>query len=112
MNYKRLIGIILTLIIATVVSCSSITQKPVETAKPEGVPITVKGKLGYMKALGGYFVRSEIPAGEFIIVNHDDKLLEDLFKSGKEVTIEGRFPMGAEHLFIEKIDGQPYTGKQ
>jgi len=44
-------------------------------------------------------------------MNQNLKVLEPLFKSGKTVTIEGRIVRGAEYLFIEKIDGQPYTGK-
>jgi hypothetical protein len=28
------------------------------------------------------------------------------------VMIEGRIVRGAEYLFIEKIDGQPYVGKE
>jgi hypothetical protein len=73
----------------------------------KGQPVTVKGKIAYMKALGGYFVNGEDPAGEFMIVNQDPKLLEGLFKSGKKVTIDGRL-RGADFLTIEKIDGVKY----
>jgi hypothetical protein len=30
--------------------------------------------------------------------------------SGKTVTIEGHYTIGADHLFIEKIDGKQYQG--
>ena len=75
--------------------------------------MTVKGKIDYMDRLGGYFVRSLEPGGEFFITNQDPKTLEGLFRSGKTLTIEGRInlALGAEYLFIEKIDGQPYRGK-
>jgi hypothetical protein len=44
-------------------------------------------------------------------VNGDPKLLDGLLKSGRTVTIEGREAMGADRLFIEKIDGQSYPSK-
>ena len=112
MNRRSLSRIILSLLVGTLVACSGVAQKPAETTKPEGSPITIKGKIDYMKNLGGYFVMGDIPAREYFIMNQDLKLLEALFKSGKTVTIEGRIVRGAEYLFIEKIDGQPYRGKQ
>ncbi len=111
MNYKRLIRIILSLLVITMVACSTVSQKPAETTKLEGIPITIKGKIDYMKNLGGYFVLGDVPAREYFIENQDLKLLEALYKSGKTVTIEGRIVRGAEYLFIDKIDGKPYTGK-
>ena len=111
MNRRSLSRIILSLLVGTLVACSGVAQKPAETTKPEGSPITIKGKIDYMKNLGGYFVMGDIPAREYFIMNQDLKLLEALFKSGKTVTIEGRIVRGAEYLFIEKIDGQPYRGK-
>ena len=75
--------------------------------------MTVKGKIDYMERLGGYFVRSLEPGGEFFIMNQDPKLLDELTKSGKTLTIEGRInlALGAEYMFIEKIDGKKYQGK-
>ncbi len=112
MTYRRLIWIILGLSFVTMVACSGLTQKPAETTKPEGTPITVKGKIDFNKNLGGYFIMGDVPAREYVIMNENPKVLEELFKGGKTVTIEGRIVRGAEYLFIEKIDGQPYTGKQ
>jgi hypothetical protein len=112
MNSRRLIGIILSLSIVTMAACSGLTQKPDGNTGIEGTPIAVKGKIDYMKALGGHFVMSQDPAGEFIVVNPNPKVLEDLYKSGKTVSIEGHLTIGADHLFIEKIDGKPYTGAQ
>ena len=111
MNQKRLIRIILSLLFITMVACSTVGQKPAETMKPEGIPLTIKGKIDYMKNLGGYFVLGDVPAREYIIMNENLKVLEELYKSGKMVTIEGRIVRGAEYLFIDKIDGQPYRGK-
>jgi len=111
MNHQSLIRIILSLLVVTLVACSGMTQRPAESTKPEGFPITLKGKIDYMKNLGGYFVLGDLPTKEYFIVNQDLKLLEALYKSGKTITIEGRIVRGAEYLFIEKIDGQPYRGK-
>ena len=60
-----------------------------------------------MTALGGYFVRSLDPSEEFIITDRDPKLLEELSRSGKILTIGGRIDLnlGAEYLVIEKIGG-------
>lgn len=74
--------------------------------------ITVKGKIAYMKNLGGYYVNGEDPPGEYMVVNMNTKVLKKLMKSGKTVTIEGHLTIGADHLFIEKIDGKKYIGKQ
>ncbi len=111
MKYIKLVQIILSLSIITMVACSGLNQKPAETAKPEGSPITVKGKIEYMDRLGGYFVHGLEPGGELFIVNQDPKLLDGLMKGGKTLTIEGRIVRGAEYLYIDKIDGQPYRGK-
>ena len=111
MDTRKFAKVILSLLLVAVVGCSSLGQKPAETAKAEGTPITVKGKIDFMKNLGGYFILGDIPAREYIIMNENPKVLEELYKSGKTVTIEGRIVRGAEYLFIEKIDGQPYTGK-
>ncbi len=112
MNNRRLLGIALSLLVLLAFACSTSAQKTTTSAQPEGPPITVKGKIDYMTNLGGYFVRGVEPGGEFFIVNKDPKVLGELQKSGKTLTIEGRIARGAEYLFIEKIDGKPYTGKQ
>jgi len=111
MDNRRLARVVLSVLVVTLVACSGLNQKPAETTKQEGSPITIKGKIDFMKNLGGYFVHGEEPGGEFFIMNENPKVLEELYKSGKTVTIGGRIVRGAEYLFIEKIDGQPYAGK-
>ncbi len=111
MNHKRPIQFILMALILIAVACPGIAQRPAETTKPQEPSITVKGKIEYNKSLGGYYVHGFEPGGELFIVNQDHKLLDSLMKSGKTLTIEGRIVRGAEYLFIEKIDGQPYRGK-
>ncbi len=91
-------------------SCAQ-RQVPVQGAAsvaPEGPIITVEGKIDYWKNLDDYVV---IGPRTYFIVNQDRKLLEELFKTGKTISIEGRRTTGADNLFIEKIDGKPYTAK-
>ena len=78
----------------------------------EGTKVTVTGKIGYMTSARTYVVQGEAPPDELFIVNADPKVLEELMKSGKTVTIEGHYTIGADHLFIEMIDGQVYRGKE
>ena len=117
MNAKKLVGITLILsLIALVagVGCAQrvVQDQGVESATAEGPKFTIKGKIGFMKNMGGYFILGLEPGGEMFIVNKDPQVLEELLKSGKVVMIEGRIVRGAEYLFIEKIDGQPYVGKK
>ena len=108
MNHRTLMGIMLSLLVVTLVACSGLAQKPIETTSTEGPQMTVKGKIEYNKSMGGYFVHGVEPGGELFIVNQKPALLEPLLKSGKILTVEGRITKGAEYLFIEKIDGQTY----
>lgn len=62
-------------------------------------PIVVNGRIEYMKALGGHFVMSQNPAEEFIILNPNPKVSEDLYKSGKTISIEEHLTIGADHVF-------------
>ncbi len=102
-----LFGLLVTL------NCAQLTPQNQrgESTVPEGPKITVKGKIGFMPNLGGYFVQGLEPGGELFIVNKNPQVLDGLFKNRKTVMIEGRIVRGAEYLFIEKIDGQPYRGK-
>ena len=109
----RTILVLLVIIIFAPVGCAQRSAQSPATGvmKLEGTKLTVKGKIGYMKNSDAYIVRGEAPPDELFIVNQDPKLLENLMKSGKTVTIEGHYTIGADHLFIEKIDGQPYAAK-
>lgn len=73
---------------------------------------TVKGKIGYLKKLGGYYVESVEPPSTIMIDNQNPPVLKKLKKSGTIVTIEGRQTYGADHMVIDKIDGKKYSGKK
>jgi hypothetical protein len=81
-------------------------------ATTDGAALTVKGKIAYLKQLGGYYIKGEEPRHEFIIVNQNPKVLDKLMKSGETATFETRRAKGAEFLSIEKINGKKYTGTQ
>jgi len=110
MKKISLLQIILSLMVIAAVACSGVSQKA-EPQKPEGSKIMVQGRIDYMKSSSEYYVVGEIPARTYFIVNQNTKVLEELFKSQKTITIEGNRTAGADFLFIEKIDGQPYRGK-
>jgi hypothetical protein len=115
MEIKRLTGIILVLLaIALLAGFGSAQQQNLPqrwvSADPEGPRMTVKGTIEYNESLGGYFVHGLEPGGELFIVNQNPRVLDDLLKSGKTLIIEGRIVKGAEYLFIEKVNGQPYVG--
>ncbi len=81
-----------------------------EPAAAKDIPqVTIKGKIGYMESLGGYYVVGEKPRSELFIVNKNEKVLEKLKKSGKTVTIKGHLTIGADHLMIDKINGKNYS---
>jgi len=114
MNFKKLIGIILTLSIVALVACPGISQTPQgqtpEGKAPESSSIFVIGKIEYQQSEGGYFILGDHPYGKiFRIANQNPEILEPLLKTGdKHVNIEGRLTTGTNILFIEKIWGKPY----
>ncbi len=115
MTHHKVLRSILT--VAFVAACTLVgcAQRPAPSGgvmKLEGTKVTVTGKIGYMTSARTYVVQGEAPPDELFIVNEDPKVLDELMKSGKTVTIEGRYTIGADHLFIEKIDGTVYRGKE
>ena len=73
--------------------------------------VVLKGRIDYIQQVDQFFVRSaEMPPTDLMVVNPNQKILNQIFKSGKTVTVHGRLSGGADLLFIEKIDGKAYTG--
>jgi len=91
---------------------ASATPSMPESPPADAPKMDVKGSIVFSKMAGGYYINGEEPAGRFIIVNQDPKLLGELLKSGKTVNIEGRLIMGVELLFIDRIEGNSYYGTQ
>ena len=117
MNSRRLIYITIALLALSLVAGIGCAQKSVQgqgaaSAKPEGPAFTVKGKIEYWKNINDYVIIGEEPPRTYYIVNQAPKIMEKSFKSKKIITIEGRRTMGADNLFIERIDGQAYRGME
>jgi hypothetical protein len=74
----------------------------------KGMSVVIKGKVTYTERVDKYFVNGERPLTQLMVVNPNPKLLGQLSKSGKIVSIQGHLAGGADLLFIEKIDGKPY----
>jgi len=113
---KRMLVTILALVLAIGLSAAiCAAQQPTATGKsaptkPEAKNrIVVKGKIAQMGSVG-YYLQGEDPASEFIIVNPNEKKLKSLMKKGNTVKIEGYTTIGADRLFVEKIEGKKYQG--
>ena len=111
MRTKRmLLPIVLSLLVAVIAANVAFAQgQAQDTKKGLQFKTTIKGKIGYLKQLGGYFVQGVEPGGEWIILNKNPEVLQKLMESQKTVTIEGSL-RAPEYLTIEKIDGKPYSG--
>ena len=109
MKYSKLLTIALCMSILGIAVFSDAEQKagPQNTTEPK---VTLTGKIGYMKNVDAYIVKGENPPDQCFVVNPNNKVLEALYKSQKTVTVVGHYTIGADHLFIEKIDGKPYKG--
>jgi hypothetical protein len=113
---KRTLGAMLALVLAIGLSAAACaarqptaTDKSAPTKSEAKDRIVVKGKIAEMRS-AGYYVQGEEPASEFIIVNPNVKQLKSLMKKGNTVKIEGYTTIGADRLFVEKIDGKKYQG--
>jgi hypothetical protein len=74
--------------------------------------ISLTGKIAYAKELGGYFFQTE-KAGNKVILNQNYDTLKKLAQSRQAVKIQGRISpvdIKARHIYLEKIDAQPYQG--
>ena len=110
MRTKRmLLPIVLSLLIGVLAASVVFAQGQAQDTKQGQFKTTIKGKIGYLKQLGGYFVQGVEPGGEWIILNKNPEVLQKLMESQKTVTIEGSL-RAPEYLTIEKIDGKPYSG--
>jgi hypothetical protein len=109
MKCSRLVAIALSLSILAIAAFSDAEQKagPQKAGEPK---VTFTGKISYMKSVDAYIVKGENPPENCFVVNPNKKVLEALYKNQKTVTVVGHYTVGADQLFIEKIDGKPYKG--
>jgi len=71
--------------------------------------ITVKGKIAYLDAMGGYYVQGA--NNNYLIMNQNPGVLAKLAKSGKTVTVTAEVVAGGDSLNITTIKGKPYQGE-
>ena len=102
-------GIVLCFSILILAAFSMAAEKA-GSQKGQEPKVTLTGKIGYMKSVDAYVVKGENPPENCFVVNPNKKVLEALYKSQKTVTVVGHYTVGADQLFIEKIDGKPYKG--
>ncbi len=76
--------------------------------KAEMIKVSIEGKISFVQRTGYYMVTTETPHVEYFIVNPDAKTLDKLIKEGKPVKIDGHLTVGADQLFVEKINGKQY----
>jgi hypothetical protein len=108
-------------IIFALIVCSFAAHSSLVLAQPAGegakattqnvTKISVKGKIHFDKTMGGYYVQGEEPVGAFFIVNQNIPELKKHVESKKTILIDGHLTIGADHLFIEKINGKNIAAK-
>ena len=110
---KHIAIVILSLALAVGLCSTAVAQQPQAPMKAPAMEkaekIMVKGKIAYAKSTG-YIVKGEVPPSDFLIVNQDKSSLKSLMEKGATLNIEGHLTVGADRLFIEKIDGKAYSG--
>jgi hypothetical protein len=109
MKHSKLLGIVLCLSILGLAAFVAAAEKATPQ-KAEQPKVTITGKIGYMKNVDSYLVQGENPPDEVFVVNPNKKVLDALYKSQKKITVVGHYTIGADHVFIEKIDGKAYKG--
>ena len=87
-------------------SCS-FAQNPGKD-KAEMLKVSIEGKISFVQRTGYYMVTTETPHVQYFIVNPDAKTLDELIKDSKPVKIDGHLTVGADQLFVEKINGKQY----
>jgi hypothetical protein len=94
---------------AIILFASSCFAQQSGTDKNRMLNLSIEGKISYVQRTGYYMATTESPSVEYFIVNPDAKTLDKLIKQGKPVKIDGYLTVGADQLFVEKINGKKYT---
>jgi len=116
MQGKKMIALLVAGALGLALAAGAGAQAPPPPPKTVPAPkvrqplqqLTVEGKIRYMKAMGGYYIRGKTEV--YIIANQNPQVLDALVKSGKAVTIVAK-PSG-DILKIISIDGKPYRGTE
>ena len=97
-------------IAAAVLFASACFAQQPDKGKAERLNISIKAKISYVQRTGYYMATTQKPTEVYFIVNPDAATLDALIKQGKPVTIDGHLTIGADQLFVEKINGMQYPG--
>ena len=114
MKTNRLMTFILSLSFVMILAGLGFTEQKAQEQTPQGQspeshPVLIIGRIEFLQSEGGYFIRGDHPVGVFRIENQNPQVLEKFSKIHANVKIEGHRNPGTNLLFIEKIDGQPYS---
>jgi hypothetical protein len=95
----------LTLVAGPVLAQAPKAAEKQPASAVQTMKLTITGKIA--KSEQGYIIQGQKPPELFTILNSNPKVLDELVKSGKTVTIAAVSVMG-DNINIEKIDGKPY----
>jgi len=107
MKTIRTVQTIICLTAVVMFTSCSFAQTP-NKDKAEMLKVSIEAKISYVQRTGYYMVTTETPHVEYFIVNPDAKKLDKLIKDGKPVKIDGHLTVGADQLFVEKINGKKF----
>lgn len=107
MNSKKVVRFaVIGLVLVALMAGNALAQRNVVKQ------ITIKGRIAYLAAEGGYYVQGISPKEIFIITNQNPALLSELVNSRKVVTIRAQLVGGGDIIAITSIDGNAYEGHQ
>jgi hypothetical protein len=116
--WLTLTNLALLLLLTSVGLAQPYIPDPDVTGKIKGAyqPITLVARIGYNRALGGYYIRNNprYGFGNKVILNQNYRVLGRLARSGRVVTIFARvspLEFRATHVYIESINGRHYYGR-
>jgi hypothetical protein len=107
MKANRTIQTITCLAAVLMFASCSFAQQPGKDKAMES-NLSIQGKISFVQRTGNYMMTTENPQVEYFIVNPDANTLDKLIKIGKPVKIDGYLTVGADQLFVEKINGKQY----
>lgn len=107
MKTTRTFYIITFFAVFSLIASNSFAQQTGKN-KAEMLKVSIEGKISFAQRTGHYMVTTESPQVEYFIVNPDAKTLDKIIKTEKPVKIDGHLTVGADQLFVEKINGKQY----
>jgi hypothetical protein len=98
---------IITFFAAIIIASSSFAQQTGKD-KADMLKVSIEAKISYVQRTGYYMATTDTPHVEYFIINPAAKTLDKLIKDGKPVKINGHLTVGADQLFVERINGKQY----